>query len=176
MQKITGVQVADANVWLLSGDDWAPWFVQQVEQASSSLHLSIYMISDHWRSPEVGKLNLVKSLVNAGLRGLTCRCIIDQPHILNRRLPFNTKAARKMQAAGWKIRIMPSGKTLHEKILLLDKQLVVIGSHNISKASAISNFDTSLAVDSAALAEQVYRQFWQRWRVAVPFVADVWLR
>jgi phosphatidylserine/phosphatidylglycerophosphate/cardiolipin synthase-like enzyme len=52
----------------------------------------------------------------------------------------------------------------------------VIGSHNISKASAISNFDTSLAVDSAALAEQVYRQFWQRWRVAVPFVADAWLR
>jgi phosphatidylserine/phosphatidylglycerophosphate/cardiolipin synthase-like enzyme len=71
---------------------------------------------------------------------------------------------------------MPTGKTLHEKILLLDKQLVVIGSHNISKASAISNFDTSLAVDSAALAERIYRQFWQRWRVAVPFVADVWLR
>ncbi|WP_262967237.1 phospholipase D-like domain-containing protein [Methylobacter psychrophilus] len=176
MPPLSAFQVAEANIRLLSGDDWAPWFVQQVDQALTSIHLSIYMISDHWRSPEVGKLNLVDSLVKAGLRGLTCRCIIDQPHNLNRRIPFNTKAARKLQAAGWKIRIMPTGKTLHEKILLLDKQLVVIGSHNISKASAISNFDTSLAVDSAALAERIYRQFWQRWRVAVPFVADVWLR
>ncbi|MGZ8944326.1 MAG: phospholipase D family protein [Methylococcaceae bacterium] len=176
MNKANGFTVAEANMWLLSGDDWAPWFVEHIDQALSSLHLSIYMISDHWRSPDVGKLNLVDILVNAGLRGLSCRCIIDQPHVLNRRLPFNTKAARKMQAAGWKIRIMPAGKTLHEKILLIDKNLVVIGSHNISKASAISNFDTSLAVDSPLLAERVYRQFWHRWRVAVPFVADVWLR
>jgi phosphatidylserine/phosphatidylglycerophosphate/cardiolipin synthase-like enzyme len=71
---------------------------------------------------------------------------------------------------------MPDKKTLHEKILLLDKQIAVIGSHNISKASAISNFDTSLAVESVLLAERLYRQFWERWRLAVPFVADKWLR
>ena len=71
---------------------------------------------------------------------------------------------------------MPSNKTLHEKVLLLDKHLSVIGSHNISKASAVSNFDTSLAIESEALAQRIYRQFWERWHVAVPFVADVWLR
>ena len=168
--------VATANIRLLTGDDWAPWFVKEVDQAITSIHLSVYMISDHWRSLEVGKLNLVDTLVNASLRGVDCRCIIDQPHILNRRIPFNTKAARKMQDAGWKIRMMPAAKTLHEKILLLDKRLVIIGSHNISKASAISNFDTSLAVDSEILAGRVYRQFWERWRVAVPFVGAVWLR
>jgi len=124
----------------------------------------------------VGNLDLVNTLAQASVRGLNCRCIIDQPHVVNRQLKYNIKAAAKLQASGWKIRVMPDKKTLHEKILLLDKQIAVIGSHNISKASAISNFDTSLAVESALLAERLYRQFWERWRVAVPFVADIWLR
>ena len=124
----------------------------------------------------MGNLDLVNTLAQASVRGLNCRCIIDQPHVVNRQLKYNIKAAAKLQASGWKIRVMPDKKTLHEKILLLDKQIAVIGSHNISKASAISNFDTSLAVESALLAERLYRQFWERWRVAVPFVADIWLR
>ena len=124
----------------------------------------------------MGNLDLVNTLAQASVRGLNCRCIIDQPHVVNRQLKYNIKAAAKLQASGWKIRVMPDKKTLHEKILLLDKQIAVIGSHNISKASAISNFDTSLAVESVLLAERLYRQFWERWRVAVPFVADIWLR
>ncbi len=176
MQTENGYTVAEKNIHLLSGDTWAPWFEKEVNRASSSIHLSIYMISDHWRSPDVGNLDLVETLANAGYRGLNCRCIIDQPHVVNRRIKFNTKAARKLQDSGWKVRVMPSNKTLHEKVLLLDKHLSVIGSHNISKASAVSNFDTSLAIESEALAQRIYRQFWERWRVAVPFVADVWLR
>ena len=124
----------------------------------------------------MGNLDLVNTLAQASVRGLNCRCIIDQPHVVNRQLKYNIKAAAKLQASGWKIRVMPDKKTLHEKILLLDKQIAVIGSHNISKASAISNFDTSLAVESVLLAERLYRQFWERWRLAVPFVADKWLR
>jgi len=176
MQTENGYTVAEKNIHLLSGDSWAPWFEKEVNRASSSIHLSIYMISDHWRSPDVGNLDLVETLADAGHRGLNCRCIIDQPHVVNRRIKFNTKAARKLQDSGWKVRVMPSNKTLHEKVLLLDKHLSVIGSHNISKASAVSNFDTSLAIESEALAQRIYRQFWERWHVAVPFVADVWLR
>ncbi|MEY3787965.1 MAG: hypothetical protein RIQ94_379 [Pseudomonadota bacterium] len=166
--------VAENNIILLSGDDWAKWFVTEVNQAKNSIHLSIYMISDHWRSPELGNLDLVKTLADAGRRGLNCRCIIDQPHVVNRRIKFNTKAARKLIESGWKVRVMPTTRTLHEKVLVLDDRLCVIGSHNISKASAISNFETSLAVYSEALAKRVHRQFWERWRVGVKFETDQW--
>ena len=83
-KKINTFAVAEKNVELLSGDDWAPWFEYQVDNALSSVFLSIYMISDHWRSPEVGNLDLVETLARAAMRGLTCRLIIDQPHAMNR--------------------------------------------------------------------------------------------
>ena len=174
MKSQSGLTIADANLTLLTGDDWASWFETSVNEATESIHLSIYMISDHWRSPEVGQLNLVKTLASAAKRGLNCRCIIDQQKVLNRRIKFNTQAATKLQAAGWKIRVMPANKTLHEKVMLIDKSITVLGSHNISKASAISNYDTSLAIESAQLAEKIYRQFWERWRVGVPFTGDIW--
>lgn len=162
------IKEASVNMWLLTGDDWSSWFESAIDEATTSLHLSIYMISSHWRAPELNRVNLIRTLENAALRGLNCRGIIDQPNISGRREPFNVKAAQKLTAAGWKIRVMPDARTLHEKTLLIDKRLSVIGSHNISKASVVSNYDTSLAVDSPALAERLYRQFWERWRIARP--------
>lgn len=158
----------DANLWLLTGDDWAPWLVEAVNAATESLHLSIYMISHHWRNPDLGNLNPVQALKDAALRGLTCRCVIDQPNVVGRLGAFNVTAAADLQRAGWKVRVMPDARTLHEKILVIDKRLSLVGSHNISKASATSNYDTSLAVESTALAERLHRQFWERWRAASP--------
>lgn len=107
MNSSVPLPVASENIHLLTGDDWAPWFVKAVDQAVSSVHLSIYLLSDHWRSPEVGNLDLVNTLAQASVRGLNCRCIIDQPHVVNRQLKYNIKAAAKLQASGWKIRVMP---------------------------------------------------------------------
>lgn len=173
---MTDAQITEANVnmWLLTGDEWAEWFESTVDAAQTSLHLSIYMISSHWRAPELHQVNLVRTLENAALRGLTCRGIIDKPNVPGRREPFNIAAARKLTASGWKIRVIPDARTLHEKTLLIDKRLSVIGSHNLSKASAVSNYDTSLAVDSPALADKLYRQFWERWRIARPLRAEQW--
>ena len=83
-KKNNSFAIAEKNIELLSGDDWAPWFEYQVDNALTSVYLSIYMISDHWRSLEVGKLDLVETLARAAMRGLTCRLIIDQPHAMNR--------------------------------------------------------------------------------------------
>jgi phosphatidylserine/phosphatidylglycerophosphate/cardiolipin synthase-like enzyme len=57
---------------------------------------------------------------------------------------------------------------LHEKFIVIDRQLAILGSHNISRASMASNYDTSLAIHSVQVAERLYRQFWERWRLATP--------
>ena len=115
MNSSVPLPVASENIHLLTGDDWAPWFVKAVDQAVSSVHLSIYLLSDHWRSPVVGNLDLVNTLAQASVRGLNCRCIIDQPHVVNRQLKYNIKAAAKLQASGWKIRVMPDKKPCMKK-------------------------------------------------------------
>lgn len=155
-----------ASIELLTGDAWAPWMVRELNAARVSVLLAVYMISPHWRGPGWTTIDLVDTLAAVATRGVQGRLIVDQPNVPYTTHPFNTEAAARLQAAGWRVRVMPDARTLHEKVLLIDRALTVIGSHNISRASATSNYDTSIAIRSARLGEQVYRQFWQRWRLA----------
>lgn len=157
-----------SKITILTGNDWAPWFEWAVHHATSSLLLSIYMISGHWRDPTVGKLDLVRTLAQAAERGVQCRGIVDQPNVQGRKEPFNIRAAKSLEASGWKLRKVPDARTLHEKILVIDNAVCAVGSHNISKASATSNYDTTLVIESPDLAEMLRIQFWRRWRIAVP--------
>lgn len=155
-----------ASFELLTGDDWAPWMVQALGKANTQLLISVYMISPYWRGPGWTTIDLVETLAAVARRGVQCRLIVDQPNVPYRTKPFNVDAALILAEAGWSVRVMPDARTLHEKVILIDRELSVIGSHNLSKASATSNYDTSIAIRSPVLAERVYRQFWQRWRLA----------
>lgn len=158
-----------ANIEFLTGDAWAPRYTQAINAAESSIFLSIYMISHHWKSDSAYQLDLVETLQQAALRGIRCRGIVDQPNVQGRREPFNKKAAEALQTAGWVMRKIPDKTTLHEKVTIIDGRLVFVGSHNISLASACSNIDTSLRVESFALAEVATRHFWETWRKAQAF-------
>ena len=158
-----------ATLQLLTGDDWGPWLIEALKGARASIHFSIYMVSHHWRIPNRFKLDLLETLAKCAQRGLRCRGLLAASESIQSRTPFNQGAAEALTAAGWKIRMMPNPHLLHEKVILLDRRTVVIGSHNISRASLTTNHDTSIAVTSPDLAAQVYRLFWERWRAAESF-------
>lgn len=156
----------DAKLWLLSGDSWGPWLIKALQRAEKSVLLSIYMVSPHWRVPNRFKLDMLATLQDCATRGLICRAIIAAPATIKTRDAYNADAAEALTAAGWKVKMMAGARLLHEKLMILDRRLTVIGSHNISKASLTSNHDTSVAIESKVMADEVYRLFWERWRTA----------
>lgn len=168
---MTATEIVDpeARFRLLSGDDWGPWFAKTLREAESSVLVSVYMISHHWRVPNRFKLDLLNEMAQCGRRGLACRGIVAASSQINTREAFNRTAAEILIESGWKIRRVEGPRLLHEKIALVDRQLCVIGSHNISKASLASNHDTSIAIRSLPLAESVHALFWRRWRAAQPW-------
>lgn len=166
MPESTRLSSPDLWVEILTGDTWAPWMVRALAGASMSVYLSVYMMSPNWRGPGWTSINLVEELAKCARRGIKCRLIIDQPNVNYRTKPFNVDAARLLAAAGWRVRVMPDARTLHEKVLIIDQALSVVGSHNISLASATSNYDTSVAIGSTLVGARLVRQFWTRWRLA----------
>lgn len=155
-----------ATLTLLSGDTWGPWTIQTLRNAETSVLLSIYMVSPHWRVPNRFKLDMLEALKECATRGLICRGILAAPATIKTRETYNTEAASALESAGWKMRMMKGARLLHEKLMIVDRRISMVGSHNISKASLTSNHDTSVAIESAAFADAAYRLFWERWRVA----------
>ena len=157
----------DAKMQILSGDGWGPWMMKTLQKAEKSVFMSIYMVSPHWRVPNRFKLDLLATLQGCAERGLTCRAIIASPKTIKTRDAYNAEAARELLQAGWKVKMMEGARLLHEKFMLVDNRIAVIGSHNLSKASLTSNHDTSIAIESEALAKEVHTLFWERWRTAI---------
>lgn len=159
----------NASLILLAGDDWGPWLARSLKATTQSVLVSIYMISPYWRVPNRHGLNLLGLLQECGRRGLYCRALLADPRQINTREAFNTRSGAALIEAGWKVRTMKGPHVLHEKVLVLDERITLIGSHNLSKASLTSNHDTTLAVESTLLAQQVKRLFWTRWRLGAAF-------
>lgn len=168
---MTAPEIADpeARFRLLSDDDWGPWFARTLREATTSVLVSVYMISHHWRVPNRFRLDLLHELAQCGRRGLACRGIVAASSQIAAREAFNRTAAKVLIESGWKIRQIAGPRLLHEKIMLIDQRVSIIGSHNISKASLTTNHDTSIAVRSIPLARHLHTLFWQRWRAAQPW-------
>lgn len=167
---IPSIRDQDATLWVLTGPNWA-WFVQQLlRHAEHSILLSLYLLSPHWQRHRPGTTNLLAELGNAGQRltaqGLPCRAVLGSPGQNRHTASYNQEAAAYLVTTGWNMRLMRSAVTLHEKIMIVDNEICVIGSHNVSQSSATSNLDTSIGIHSKIVAAALKASWWSRWNQA----------
>jgi phosphatidylserine/phosphatidylglycerophosphate/cardiolipin synthase-like enzyme len=81
---------------------------------------------------------VISALDQAARRGVRCRIALTEN-------PAWTKAAAEVSAAGCSVHLLPATRTtvyMHEKILLTDSTMLVIGSQNLSTASLLENRGT----------------------------------
>jgi phosphatidylserine/phosphatidylglycerophosphate/cardiolipin synthase-like enzyme len=162
---IHAIPINDAKVTLLTGDDWSVFLERSLNNATTSVYVSVYLFSHHWGKVVVGRTDLYGALQNVAKRGLDCRAVLNTPVKVPGLGRMNKPAGDALESAGWKVRYMPKGRVLHEKIIIVDMKSVIIGSHNISKSSAARNYDTSICIENVHIAKLMLLQFSSRWRV-----------
>jgi phosphatidylserine/phosphatidylglycerophosphate/cardiolipin synthase-like enzyme len=81
----------------------------------------------------------------------------------------NFPTARFLKEKGIHLRYLENSRCCHSKLLLADKDYMIIGSHNLSIASARSNFDVSLSLRYNRLVFEAHARFWAVYSGAKPF-------
>lgn len=71
----------------------------------------------------------------------------------------NDYCANEMIIRGARVRYIASGRCVHSKFVIIDGAYAILGSHNLSVRSFISNFETSIAVNDAAIIEILEKEF-----------------
>ena len=163
--------IQSATVSILTGDNWANFIKSALDSMSDEILISMYMVSPHWGDNQKNRIDLLSALEQCGFTGYKCRAILNHQPATSKTKNYNVDAARRLRDSGWQVRMMGTPRTLHEKIIIIDKALTILGSHNLSWASAASNLDTSLAIHNHELAVRLERQFWERWRIAEALAA-----
>jgi hypothetical protein len=142
----------------ISGTNYFPAAHGALCAATNSITVAMYRMQlGHHDATSSPPARLVQDLVDAHKRGLKVTVILDESFRYGtgkaRRLDSgNDVAIGRLSAAGVQVRIVPAGKTLHHKLVIVDGHTVLSGSHNWTYSALALNYENSDLIRSAEYA------------------------
>lgn len=122
---------------------------EQIENAKKSIKIIVY----DWRTYFNDAGNPVQlfnqTLVRAALRGVEIKAIVNNDEIL-KFLEANKIKAKKCRSKG----------LIHAKLLLIDDEIIIIGSHNYTQNAFTMNQEVSALIDDKE-ASAKYRGYFE---------------
>jgi hypothetical protein len=103
---------------------------------------------------------LVTALIDAHRRGVDVRAIVDYKQFTDRRNHDDAFAVQELGAAGIPVLLDRPPGLMHDKVMIVDDQVVVTGSFSYTYSAEHRNVENLLVIRDPALAAQ-YVQHWK---------------
>ncbi len=139
---------------LLLGREYFDVLHQAIQEAEDSVWVKMYYVAMKPDDPDNPVTILVNDLVDARKKGLDVRVILE-----NRLFDKNYNAYHALANGGVWVRLDSSISLLHSKAVIIDKELLFIGSANWSKSAFYSNDEVSILLESPKLASRLIEEF-----------------
>lgn len=118
------------------GSDYPKLVIPLIDGARNNIDIAVYDWRWYANDPghSVQQFNI--AVVNARKRGVQVRILLNSDILL----PL-------LEELGMRVRILSDHRTLHVKLLMVDRKYLVIGSHNITRNAFTSNLEASVLLD-----------------------------
>ena len=154
------LQAEPVAVKVIFDKQYYPAALKIIEEAKESINFAIFEIRYYPEYPQSSSNLLVDELVLAAKRNVNVEVCLEQSKGYNQDNALdNLKVAYKLINGGVRIYLDNPKKTLHAKFLVVDRQLVLLGSTNWAYYSLNDNWETNLLVDSPEIAEELLNYF-----------------
>jgi len=161
---------SSARVDPIVGGAFFPKAVDLINHASKSVSICIFT-ARYYRGQSRNPVNdLFDALRRAACRGVSVRILLNQnfqddgSHMHNKFIVLYFKSPNLQAAMGGK------STRLHAKLILIDDDYTIIGSHNYSARAQKTNFETSVIIKSketCAFFKQEFERLWGH-RILIP--------
>ena len=134
-------------------------YAQAAERAIASARQRVWVMQYVVRLDDGPVLALLEALAAAKARGVDVRVVLDRGLLYGTTDPDlkNDRAAEWLQAHGVEVVWDEVANTSHAKLVLVDDDVVLIGSHNWTRAALTGNREVSMALhgpqEIAAIAQ-----------------------
>jgi len=142
-----------AEVKNISNRKYYDTLLENIEKAEKSIHVCVYYIAYYGKKGPVK--DLMDALVNAKERGVDVLVILDQGNTSSRYTTHlkNERAFAYLLHHGIEVYYDDLKTTTHSKVIVIDKETVILGSTNWSQKSFNKSNEASLLATSQELAE-----------------------
>lgn len=138
----------------LTGRDYYPELIKLIRNAQKSIYITMFIATYHPDHPKSPSNKLLQELVNAHKRGVKVRVILEQKRTYSHKEQYNDLAYLFLKDAGIQIYLDSPSTKLHDKLIIIDERIIIIGSHNWSKSALDRNRETSIVNICPALARE----------------------
>ena len=78
----------------------------------------------------------------------------------------NAYAIKYLKKSKVKVRVLPNARVCHAKLIIIDWEVAILGSHNLSVRSCHNNFELSVEISDKEQIRALYDIFCQLWNDA----------
>lgn len=128
------------------GGDCANHIITAIDQAKTEIKIQAYTFTS---------ANIARALLAAQARGVAIEVIFDKSQLTNKYSPVTFFKNNNIP-----VYIDDAHAIMHDKIIIIDKQIVITGSYNFSRAAEERNSENVIFVRSESIASQ-YLANWQ---------------
>ena len=167
--NITEVVSNNTKIMVINDRDYYPVATHLINDAKKSIHMVMYEIrwygnpdSDYH---EVSKLGV--SLVNAKERGCDVKIILDDGNGYGFSNNDLVEAAKNwknyFESKGITVKFDWSNETTHDKLIIIDDDIVIVGSTNWSTSALDYNHEANAVIEDKKVAGEYEKYFEELW-------------
>jgi phosphatidylserine/phosphatidylglycerophosphate/cardiolipin synthase-like enzyme len=163
-QKTIGeVSPTSAKIIPTIAEDFPKIVIPIIKAAKSSIDILVY----EWKwygyqaASAIQQFNL--EITSAARRGVKVRVIMNIEHYSHPLTKINTRTERVLKQAGCEVIMARVGGRTHAKMIIVDKNILILGSHNFCKSSFSTNAEVSITLADCPVIEEYCRYFESLW-------------
>ena len=157
----------EADVIDISGAKYFPAVKEALSEAEESIYLVMFIIELSAYKKHSKANRLIDELISAKGRGVDVKVILDQNiDFVHKRYKSkwqarirSIKAYERLKGADIKVYYDEPTKYTHAKAIVIDKEIVILGSTNWTESSFDRSIETNVLIKSSKLADEILSYF-----------------
>jgi phosphatidylserine/phosphatidylglycerophosphate/cardiolipin synthase-like enzyme len=157
------VENSPATVTPLPGQTFFPTLFDAVKNAKLSIDIIQYQWNFYRLQPNNPVQRLNQILLEKIRGGLKCRILLNKEGRTQHLMKINMEASKFLKEAGASVKFGRNFPITHAKMWLIDHDISIVGSHNLSGRALTVNNEVSALITSVAVNQEYDRYFDSIW-------------
>jgi phosphatidylserine/phosphatidylglycerophosphate/cardiolipin synthase-like enzyme len=126
---------------------------KMIQEAKSSIHVMMFEMGYYDKYPNTPSNLLIKELISAKKRGMKVEVILEAREGEDRTTKRNRQTGKILSEVGVEVIYDSLFKTTHAKLMVVDRELTLLGSTNWTYYALTSNNEASVLIRSKEVAQ-----------------------
>lgn len=171
---ISSPPVINANgtqIMVINDDEYYPVVIREIKNANVSIHIIMYEI--RWYGDPQNDThevsNLMREVIKAHERGVEVKIILEDgstygEHENKEIKESNENWSKYLERKGIEVKFDKSDVTTHDKLVIIDEYVVILGSTNWSESALKYNHEADVMLRGKKVAEEYEEYFETLWK------------